>query len=76
MPIFGGAFTLFEFVGSSDDAGSSPRQGEQDVNSGKKTSSSLFVQRTESAVNVVIYALFSGVMPGSYPHTLYYTIRI
>ncbi len=36
MPIFGGAFTLIEFVGSSDDAGLSPRQGEQDVNGGKK----------------------------------------
>ncbi len=35
-PISGGAFTLIEFVRSSDNAGSSPRKGEQDVNSGKK----------------------------------------
>ena len=35
-PIFGSAFTLIEFVRSSDNTDSSPRKGEQDVN-GRKT---------------------------------------
>ena len=74
-PILGGAFTLIEFVRSSDNAGFSPRQGEQDVNGSKKivifiVSSADKVRRECSVLRAVLgrYASVSSAYP-----ILYYT---
>ncbi len=74
-PIFGGAFTLFEFVRSFDNAGSSLRQGEQDVNGSKKiviftVSSAVKIRRECSELRAALgrYASVSSTYP-----ILYYT---
>ena len=78
-PIFGSAFTLFEFVQSSDNAGSSPRQGEQDVNSRKKdviftVSSAVKILRECSELRAVFGTLRLGLL--HIPHIILYAHNV